>query len=297
MAEPINELINDLPERNLTTMALNALDFVVPGEWDNTIGWNHTIEVVTGATGDDINRISAKALELYADESRGYQTAVWLYRSTDDADAALGAAALADKVGGRIPLFGGLIDRLTPKADTVQSVDLALKIAVEVVAYCKLNGLPASNVGDFVTALQEEYQGAALMRAAGLVCFDGLIPLGPDFLDVITDKVSSLDPNHLSNNAVFKTIGKVIPGNSVESQLGFISTSVNAMKGWMGNLVESRGLTPQGITSNLQNFIELSDDKLDYLAAFIDMSTNYFEHTGLQTVARNLILDAQKELG
>lgn len=296
MSEPINELINNLPERNITTMALEALDFVVPGEWDNLTGWRNTIETLTGAKGDRANLISAKALELYADESRGYQTAVWLYQSIDNADTALGAAALADKVGGKIPLFGGLIDRLTPKADTVQAVDLALKIAVEVVAYCKLNRLAEDSIGDFVRALREEYRGPSLIRAAGLVCFDGLIPLGPDFLDVMTDKVSNLNTSHLSNNGAFKAISHVIPGGSLEGKLGFITSSVDGVKGWMGNLVADRGLSRTKVTANLQKFIELSDDKLDYLAAFIDMSTNYFEHTGLQTVAQNLIQDAQKEL-
>jgi len=38
-----------------------------------------------------------------------------------------------------------------------------------------------------------------------------------------------------------------------------------------------------------------ADSKLDYLAAFLDMSTNYYEHTGTQTVARNLILRAAQE--
>lgn len=88
----------------------------------------------------------------------------------------------------------------------------------------------------------------------------------------------------------------MIPGDGLDGQLGFITKSVDAMKGWMGNLITDRGLNRQRITSSLQNFIELSDSKLDYLAAFIDMSTNYFEHTGLQTVAQNLIKDAQKEL-
>jgi hypothetical protein len=38
-----------------------------------------------------------------------------------------------------------------------------------------------------------------------------------------------------------------------------------------------------------------ADSKLDYLAAFLDMSTNYYEHTGTQTVARNLILRAAEQ--
>jgi hypothetical protein len=41
--------------------------------------------------------------------------------------------------------------------------------------------------------------------------------------------------------------------------------------------------------------MNIADSKLDYLAAFLDMSTNYYEHTGTQTVARNLILRAAEQ--
>lgn len=296
MAEPINELVNDLPQRNITTMALEALDFVVPGEWDNTVGWHNTIKVLTGASGNQLDRISGRALDLYGDEDNGYQSAIWLYRSTDNADTALGAAALADKVGGRIPLFGGLIDRLTPKADHIQALDLALKLTVEIVAYTKLHRRPANDIGSFVNALRQEYNGPSMIRAAALVCFDGLIPLGPDFLDVLSDRLNGMDSHHLASNGVFKTVGHMIPGGGVGDQLSFINQSVSSARGWMNSFVTSRGLSPQKVTSSLQKFIELSDSKLDYLAAFIDMSTNYFEHTGIQTVARHLILRAQREV-
>jgi hypothetical protein len=35
---------------------------------------------------------------------------------------------------------------------------------------------------------------------------------------------------------------------------------------------------------------------LDYVAAFLDMSTNYYEHTGIQTVARRVIEQAAREI-
>jgi hypothetical protein len=47
--------------------------------------------------------------------------------------------------------------------------------------------------------------------------------------------------------------------------------------------------------SHLQQFMNIADDKLDYLAAFLDMSTNYYEHTGTQTIARSLILRAAEQ--
>jgi hypothetical protein len=64
----------------------------------------------------------------------------------------------------------------------------------------------------------------------------------------------------------------------------------------MTHFVTSKGLTPEKVVSNLQQFIEVSDDKLDYLGAFLDMSTNYYEHTGTQTLARRLIERAVAEI-
>jgi hypothetical protein len=46
----------------------------------------------------------------------------------------------------------------------------------------------------------------------------------------------------------------------------------------------------------LSGFLEFADDKLDYVAAFLDVSTNYYEHTGTQTLARRLIERALAEI-
>jgi hypothetical protein len=64
----------------------------------------------------------------------------------------------------------------------------------------------------------------------------------------------------------------------------------------MSDFVSSRGLTPESIVGNLRNFVEISDDKLDYLGAFLDVSTDYYTHTGTQTLARRLIERAAAEL-
>ena len=45
-----------------------------------------------------------------------------------------------------------------------------------------------------------------------------------------------------------------------------------------------------------RSFIEVTDDKLDYLAALLDMSTNYYAHTGVQTLAKRLIDRAYAEI-
>lgn len=292
MNDSIIELLDKLPSDNITVKVLNALDFVVPGEWENVVGCDNTIAAVTGET--DVERVAAirnKAIELYNNAENGYQRAIWVYNSVDKADAALGAAAMASKVGEKIG-FMSFLSRITPKADTTQSVDLCLKIVAELIAYSKLNGLGVLNPGEFVAELRNNYQGSALMRMAALVCVDGLLPLGPDFLQKVQATLEGEGKSAFEGNPVFGAISGMIPG---DDKMGFITNTFGAVQGWMDNLVGSVGLTPEKIFDSIGGFIEFSDDSLDFVAAFLDSSTNYYQHTGIQTVARSLILRAAEE--
>jgi hypothetical protein len=134
------------------------------------------------------------------------------------------------------------------------------------------------------------------MRLAALTCFDGLIPLGPDFLRKMEEFISGLVPDDLSKNPAFSAVSSMIPGGDVGGQLGFVQQGFNSIKGWMGNFVSSKNITPEGVVSSLKNFIEVSDDKLDYVAGFLDATTNYFDYTGVQTVGRRLIERAVAEI-
>ncbi|WP_072622865.1 hypothetical protein [Spirulina major] len=295
MSKPIFELVDELPEQNMTVRALKALDFLVPGEWNNLVGFKETIRTVTGETDPElVKQIGDRAVWLFNDKSEGYQRALWLYQTVDSADSALGAAALANKVGEKVPLLG-FMSNLTPKADKAQTIDLCLKLVVEVVAFCQINGIPGDSIGDFVKSLAD-YSGESLMRMAALVCFDALIPLGPDFIQGTQAKLNSLSPQDLENNAVFSQVKKLIPGQSTPKQLAFIGESFDSVKGWMGGFVNRNDLSVAKVTGKLGQFIEVSDSKLDYLAAFLDVTTNYYEHTGTQTLARRLIERAAAEI-
>jgi hypothetical protein len=295
MSKPIQDLVDHLPTGGLTVSMLNALDFVAPGEWQNITGFVNTIQHVTGETDDDvIQQIGERAIYLYNDRSQGYQTAMWLYQTVDSTDKALGAAALANKVGEAVS-FLGFLDKITPKADKAQTIDLCLKIVAELVAFCQINGIPGDSIGDFVAALGE-YGGESFMRMAALVCVDGLIPLGPDFINAAANKLGGMTPQDLEQSSTFNNIKDTIPGNGSGGKLDFIGQSFDSVKGWMSNLVDSKNLTPQRVLSNLSTVMQIADDKLDYVAAFIDMSTNYYEHTGTQTLARRLIERAIAEI-
>jgi hypothetical protein len=295
VSKPIFELVDELPTGGLTVMALNSLDFVIPGQWQNLVGFTNTIKAVSG-TDDEayIQAIGERAVALYNDKSQGYQTAMWLYNTVDAGSSALGAAAMASKVGSSIPLLG-FLNNITPKAETAQTIDLGVKLVAEIVAFCQINGIPGDSIGDFLAALAD-YGGESLMRMAALVCFDGLIPLGPDFVEMTMNNLTGMSPNDLEGNKTFQGIKDSIPGGDSSSQLGFINQSFDSVRGWMSGFVTDRGLSPEVVVGNLRNFIEVSDDKLDYLAAFIDMSTNYYSHTGTQTLARRLIERAAGEI-
>ncbi|HEY9621117.1 MAG TPA: Tudor-knot domain-containing protein [Crinalium sp.] len=292
MDKSIIQLIDELPADNITTKVLNALDFVVPGQWTNLVGFNQSVRAITGETDDRvIQKISDRAAKLYTDPQKGYQTAVKLYQTIDKADTAMATAALANKVGEKIG-FLSFLGNITPKADTTQSIDLTLKIAVEIIAFCNLNGIPQPNPQLFATSLADNYKEAALMRMIALVCLDGLLPLGPDFLSKIQEIINGVDVAAITQHPLFVTVGNFLPGNNPSDKLGFIRQGFNSVQGWMTSLVAKSGITPQAVSTHLGNFIQLADDNLDFVAAFLDQTTNYYEHTGLQTIARTLILEA-----
>lgn len=296
MSKSIFELVDSLPTNNLTTMMLRSLDSIVPGQWENIVGFENTIRQVTGETDEEmIQQIGDRAVWLYNDKSQGYHRAMWLYQTVDSADRALGTAALANKVGDKIPLVGGLLSKVTPNPDKAQALDLSIKLVVELVAFCQINGIPGDSIGDFVASLAD-YSGESLMRMAALICVDGLIPLGPDFLLKAQSILSGTSPQELESNPTFSSVRELIPGGNSRGQLDFIGNSFDSVKGWIANFVSERNLTPQKVMGNLQRFLEFSDNKLDYVAAFLDMSTNYYEHTGTQTLARRLIERAIDEI-
>ena len=78
MSKSIYKLVDSLPENNLTVKMLKALDFVVPGQWKNLVGFEHTIKVLSGESDQAmIQKIGERAIALYNDKKQGYQRAAW----------------------------------------------------------------------------------------------------------------------------------------------------------------------------------------------------------------------------
>jgi len=295
MAKPIFKVIDELPANSMTTRVLHALDWVVPGTWTNLVGFENTIKVISGETDQAIiQKIGERAVVLFNDKTQGYQRALWLYQSVDTLQGMAGWLTLANKLGESFS-FLSLLNRLTPKAETTQGVDFCVKLVVEVVAFCKLNGIPGDSFADFVKSLSD-YQDEALMRVAALVCLDGLLPLGPDFLDKALSYLQKGGTGELEKSERFRQVQSLIPGGGLGEQLSFLQKSTGAVRDWIGKFVASRDLSTDKLVGSLRGFMQGIEGKLDYVAAFLDMTTNYYEHTGTQSVARSLITRAAGEI-
>jgi hypothetical protein len=294
VSKSVFQLVDELPQGGITVMALKSLDVLIPGQWQNITGFDNTIRAVTGETDESlIQQIGERAVALYNDKSQGYQRALWLYETVESGSGLLATAALANRIGQ--DTFLGFLKNFTPKPEKAQSLDLGVKLVTEVVAFCQINGIPGDSLGDFLTSLGD-YSGESLMRMAALVCFDGLVPLGPTFADQALNLISGTDPKELEGNQTYNGVKDLIPGNDSAGKLGFITQSFDSVKGWMSSFVSSTGVTQQGLMGNLRGFIDFTDDKADYLGALLDMNVKYYRHTGVQTLARRLIERAVAEI-
>lgn len=296
--DTIDVQMNELDASGLTVSLLNTLDFVAPGSWNNVTGFDAMIRHVTGVeSAGVVKAIGARALTQWQDPSSRYDEALLVLQSVDVVDRVAAAAATASKLGG---LFGGLdfLKDLTPKAETTQALDAALKLTAELLAYGLMTGTPDGSfeqIADFVIGLQH-YAKSDIMRICAWVIVDGLLPLGPNFMQVITSNVRDVASSALANNSLFDKIAERIPGEGAEGKQQFIIEAMEGVSGWVAQFVAAHGLTREVVLSKISEVIEVSEDKLDYVAAALDASTSYFAHTGTQTVARVLIEQAYQEL-
>lgn len=294
MTESIHEMLEALPQASLTTHVLGALDFIVPGEWQNITSFQQMIESVTGETDPAVvQAVGERAIQLWFDESTGFQRAATIYKLVDSGATVAGALSLANMAGSKWEVLSFLGD-VTPKADTTQAVDAAVKFAAELTAFCMMNGLPGDSVGDFVSALGNAAKEDA-MRFGAWIAVDCVLPLGPDFLSKVLETLQGAADGDLLGNGLFSKIADYLPGGLAEKKQLLTGTLEGAGSHIQG-LVEGREITQQGILERVRGYVEIADDKLDLVSAALDLSLNTFEHTGIQTVARRVVTRAYGEI-
>ncbi|QDU75937.1 hypothetical protein Pan97_29810 [Bremerella volcania] len=295
MARPFFKVVDDLPSMGLTAGLLGALDWVTPGEYTNITSFEGMVKDVTKSTDEKfIQQVGERAIFLFNDSSQGYQRALWLYQTIDSTQGVAGFASFLSKMAENFS-FLSFLNNVTPKADTTQAVDLGLKLVAEIVAFCSLNGLPGDSIGDFVESLAD-YRHEALMRMTALVCVDGVLPLGPDFVSKAMGMLDSSGMTELAGNERFQRVSGMIPGDSTKEQLGFMKEGLGSIKDWAGNFVAKHSITVEKVAGSLKGVSDRWEGSMDWMASVIDMTTDYYEHTGVQTVARQLISRAAAEV-
>jgi hypothetical protein len=291
----IHEVIQELPQSSLTTKLLSSLDYVVPGEWENIRTFEGMIRSVTGEEDQTIlQQVGERAIALFADPQQGYQRAVQIYRLIDDTGGIAGAFSLANKVGDSFD-FLSFLGSVTPKADTTQAIDAGVKLVGELAAFCYCNGIPGDSIGDFAQSLLASGKEDAIRLTAFLAC-DCLIPLGPDFISKLMEQLSSLSSDAIGQHSRFAKIASYLPGGNIEEKRGLIARNIESTGASLQQFVGSKGMTRESVLDRIKQGLGLADNKLDYVAAGLDLTTSYFEHTGIQTVCRRLVSRAYGEI-
>lgn len=289
--DPIFELVNDLPGTSVTGAVLRSLDFVVPGQWKNITSFDELIADETGETDQAlIQQVGERAIHLYTDPAHGYQKAVWCFQMVDSLDKALVVASAINLIGQKFDL--SLMKAITPQPETAQAVDAGIKFACELASFRFVNGSPGDGVADFARALGG-YAKADAMRLGAFVALDCVLPLGPNFVEKISSAVAS---SSLTDNKLFNAVSKYLPGGGVEEQKAIIQKNIVEAGGNLTDLATSKGVDQAGVVDRIQQYVTFSDDKLDVMAATLDLITNYYEHTGVQSVARRVISRAYSEI-
>jgi hypothetical protein len=289
--DPIFELVNDLPSTSITGAVLHALDWIAPGQWKNITNFSQLVADETGETDEALlQQVGAKAIELYTDSSLNYQKAVWCFQMVDSIDKTIVAASAVNLIGSKFDI--GFLQKITPKPETGQAIDAAVKFACELASFGFVNGIPGDGVLEFAKALGA-YGKEDMIRLAAFVAIDCVLPLGPNFMEKMTEAISGAS---LGDNKLFNAVSKYLPGNGIDEQKAIIQNNLQQAGGKLTDLASSKNIQQSTVLDKVKGFIDVSDDKLDVVAATVDMLTNYYEHTGVQSVARRVISRAYSEI-
>jgi hypothetical protein len=295
MSRTVLERLERLPRRDLTVLALKGISTLVPGGWSNPTSADQLIREVIGSNDPElIRQVRARADQLSGARAEGYGRALSLYDAVNRSQHATGGLRFLANVTAGLPLLKR-ISSITPPSDTLQAVDLSLKVGAELLAFTQVNGLPGDSFRDFGSALAD-YAGEARVRMAALICFDGLLPLGDQALQRLDGLLGAAGSGELHKLPAYGRMADLIPGKGDAAHLGFLRQGVDQWLGWAGGFVGQLGLTGQKAVQALEGSIGPWQGRMDQLAAFLDAFTDTYAHTGVQAVARRLVERAAAEI-
>ena len=295
MSATVLERLERLPRRNLTVLALRGVSTLVPGGWQNQTSPEALISDVLGSDDLDlVQHVRARADELSRARHEGYRRALSLYDAVNRSQKAAGGLRVLANVAGALPLVKR-VAVLTPASQTLQAVDLSLKVAAEMLAFTQVNGLPGDSFAAFGDSLRE-YTGEARVRMAALVCFDALLPLGDNALHRLDGLLGQVGSRELHQLPSYAGMASLLPGRGDAAHLSFVRRGVDQWLGWADGFVGDLGLSGQRAVRALETTIGPWHGGMEQLATFLDAFTDTYSHTGVQAVARRLVERAAAEI-
>jgi len=276
-------------------LALRGISTLVPGGWQNQTSPEALISDVLGSDDLDlVQQVRARADELSRARHEGYRRALSLYDAVNRSQKAAGGLRVLANVAGALPLVKRLAV-LTPASQTLQAVDLSLKVAAEMLAFTQVNGLPGDSFAAFGDSLRE-YSGEARVRMAALVCFDALLPLGDNALHRLDGLLGQVGSRELHQLPSYAGMASLLPGRGDAAHLSFVRRGVDQWLGWADGFVGDFGLSGQRAVRALESTIGPWHGGMEQLATFLDAFTDTYSHTGVQAVARRLVERAAAEI-
>jgi len=295
MSATVLERLERLPRRNLTVLALRGISSLVPGGWQNQTSAEELISDVLGSDDPElVQQVRARADQLSRARHEGYRRALSLYDAVNRSQKAAGGLRVLANVAGALPLVKRLAV-LTPASQTLQAVDLSLKVAAEMLAFTQVNGLPGDSFAAFGDSLRE-YSGEARVRMAALVCFDALLPLGDNALHRLDDLLGQVGSRELHQLPSYAGMASLLPGRGDAAHLSFVRRGVDQWLGWADGFMGDLGLNGQRAVRALEATIGPWHGGMEQLATFLDAFTDTYSHTGVQAVARRLVERAAAEI-
>jgi hypothetical protein len=294
MSPTVLNRLDHLPRRNLTVLALTGIG-TLAGGFHNTTSSKELIADVLGSEDPELMvQVRDRADELSKARHEGYSRALSLYDAVNRSQHATGGLRFLANVTSGLPLIKRL-SALTPATDTLQAVDLGLKVTAEMLAFTQVNGLPGDSFGAFAAALAD-YGQQERVRMTALICFDALLPLGDQALERLDGLLGAAGSHELREMPAYSLMAGLIPGHGDDAHMNFIRSSVGTWSGWAQGFVGQLGLTGQKAVQALEQTLGPWQGGFEQLAVFLDAFTDTYYHTGVQAVARRLVERAVAEV-
>lgn len=286
-----NALLADASPKAQTSYILEAMDFIIKDGYQNPSNIQQFIRQVLGnIANEDVAKVEQIVNGWLVDDNQPYKRTLLLYRVAEYAGTAMGSATLAKQLGEDFSFLSSL-NKISPRTEHTQMADFLVKFGCEIMASLSLQGLPTDmqGIGNQINHFKNE----TAVRMATLIAIDGLLPLGPNFVQKISDTLQNGGQSNLMNQINLGGVQQFFGSNQSVQQIWQRLVEIfQSSQQTITQFLAQKGINQANVSQQLGNVVNFSADKVDYVSAYLDMTTNYIYHSGSLTVLRKMIENA-----